>query len=111
MPVKTHTNAVTLALIELSRLGCMVARREVGLFYDRFGGAHHIGVPGEADIQGIRSQDGRGIGVEIKIGADRQRKKQNDWATAFRARGGIAIVCRPDKEGWEDELRKLLNEP
>ena len=110
MSVKTHTNAVKMVLLELSKLGCVAARREVGLFFAQDGSLHYIGVPGEADIQGIRPPDGRGIGVEVKIGADRPRKKQKMWAEGFRARGGIAGVCRPDKEGWEDDLRELVNE-
>lgn len=135
MPVKTHSNAVRLALIELSKHGCIVARREVGMFFDvrsikaltsfimkshrvpseselyAILDPHRIGIPGEADIQGIRPPDGRGIAVEIKIAKDRQSKKQKTWAESFRARGGIAGVVKMDKEGWEDEIRKLVNEP
>jgi len=98
-----HNDGISLILIELSRLGCMAWRQEAGLFYDNRGGAHRIGVEGQADIIGV-TKDGRAIAVEIKVGRDTLKPHQAAWAAAFSAHNGIHLVVRPDREGWEADL-------
>lgn len=103
-----HSDAVNLVLVELSSLQCLVTRRDVGMFLDTRGNHRRIGVSGEADVQGTRPPDGRSIGVEVKVGTDRPKQNQKQWATAFTSRGGLYAVVRPDKPGWKEQLRALV---
>lgn len=125
--LKRHTNGVKLALIELSKHGCLVMRREVGLFYDpvdvkrlidavrRRDGVvpvlrpHSIGMRGEFDIQGI-TRAGRPIAVDVKIGSDRLSKYQIAWREAFESRGGIASAVYMDREGWQQVIEGMCRE-
>ena len=108
----THTDAVNAVLLHLSSLGCLVARREVGLFRDvRTGTPRHIGVTGEADVQGTAPPAGRSIAVEVKTGKGRLEHDQKLWRDAFLARGGLYAVARPDTDPeWKSSLTRLVQE-
>lgn len=88
----------------------MVARREVGVFQDQRGCFHRIGVPGEADIQGI-TPTGRGIAVEVKVGRDTVRRRQSRWRDSWLRNGGLHAVIRPDRNGWQQAIAALVGEP
>lgn len=102
-----HTTAVKMVERQLSLLKIYAARREVGVFYDSRGSAHHVGVPGEADIQGIFPW-GQALAVEVKVGRDKPTIKQQSWARAWQARNGAYAVIRPDLKGWEAELETFV---
>ena len=101
----THTDALNLCLIELSSRGCMVCRREVGLFRDMRGFPRHVGTKGEADIQGIMP-GGRGIAVEVKIGEDVQNPQQKKWMKRFMDTGGLFILARIVEK---EDVKKILD--
>lgn len=104
----THSDAVNAVLLHLSSLGCMVARREVGLFTDPRGYKRHIGVEGEADVQGT-TPAGRSVAVEVKTGKGLLRTEQERWRDAFLARNGLYAVSRPDTDpDWKAGLSQLV---
>ena len=89
----THNDAVALTLITLSELGCLAARREVGLFKDLRGNPRRIGTPGEADVQGTLPW-GQSVAVEVKTGNATPSADQKRWGAAFRSKGGLYILAR-----------------
>jgi hypothetical protein len=90
----THNDAVRLTLLTLSELGCLVARREVGLFFDLRGIERRIGINGEADVQGL-VPGGRALAVEVKAGRCAKRSKdQIRWGARFVQLGGLYVVAR-----------------
>lgn len=90
----THNDAVRIAMLTLSELGCRhVVRREVGLFYDRRGNPRHIGVAGEADVQAV-APGGRACAVEVKTGSARRTPQQKRWGASFAQSGGIYVVAQ-----------------
>jgi len=105
----THRDAVRLAMLTLSSLGCRhVVRRDVGLFYDRRGNPRHIGVEGEADVQAV-APGGRAVGAEIKTGKAVTSKEQRRWAASFVQAGGIYVVARySDTEDGSESIRLAL---
>lgn len=127
-----HNEAINAVLLELSRLGCLAARREVGLFYDqrsifalirlvlsvrripsaaelaRILSPHRIGVKGEPDTQGT-TPFGKSIAVEVKTRGGRLDKPQRAWRDAFVALGGLYMVARPDTDPeWRATLAALV---
>ncbi len=103
----THSDACRLVLLELSRLGCLAWRCEVGLFTDERGNRRTIGVPGQADIAGY-APDGAGISVEVKTGSGRLNGKQIPWRDAVLARHARHHVARPDYAGWKEDLARAV---
>lgn len=87
----------------LLRLGCLphvlVRRVVVGKFRRLRGDptVYTIGVPGEADIQGVIGPNGRAFAVEVKTGDGRLNADQKKWRNRFESLGGIYILYRhPD---------------
>lgn len=103
-----HSDGVSLVLLELSNLGCLVARHFCGTVYTRTGQPYRLGTDGHADVSG-ETPDGRAIAVEVKVGRDSTRQNQRDWAAAWQQRGGLYAVIHPDRAGWADELRSLVH--
>ena len=91
--IMTHNDALNLILVEFSKRGCMVARRDVGLFYDRRGVPRKIGTVGEADIQGTMP-GGQSIAIEVKTGNAVRTKQQKAWAERFISIGGHYILAQ-----------------
>lgn len=88
----SHSDAIKLAMLELSNAGCMVARRDVGLFYDKRDNARFIGIVGEADVQAV-APGGRAVAVEIKTGNARRTEQQKRWGARFTQLGGVYCVA------------------
>lgn len=86
----THSDLVNAILLAVSPLGIAWNNPTGALkVEDRF---IRYGCPGSPDILGcIR---GRFVGIEAKVGADRQSAKQANFASAVRAAGGIYILAR-----------------
>ena len=101
-----HNDAVNHILIELSKRGYFVYRREVGLFFDMRGNKRKIGIKGEADIQGI-APGGRAVAVEVKTGKAVRRKEQKRWAERFIQIGGLYELARINS--LEDVKKVLTN--
>lgn len=101
----THSDAVKLTLLELSALGCMAARREVGLFRDERGTPRKIGISGEADVQGI-APGGRAVGIEVKTGRASRTQQQKRWGARFTQLGGLYVVARfSEREDGRETIR------
>lgn len=89
----THNDAIARALLTASKMGAMVARREVGLFYDERGYPRKVGIKGEADVQGIM-KGGRALAIEIKVDKDTRKPQQEAWAKRFEELGGLYVLAR-----------------
>lgn len=101
----THADAIRLTLLELSALGCMPAKRDVGLFYDERGTPRKIGIPGEADVQAV-APGGRAVAVEVKLGKATPSRDQKRWAARFSQLGGLYVLARfNDHEDGRETIR------
>lgn len=96
----THSDLVNEILLEISPLG-LAWNNNTGALKDQTGRLVRYGLPGSADV--IACLNGRFIGIEAKVGADRQSQKQADFATAVRRAGGIYILARS-----VDDVRNTL---
>lgn len=86
----THGDLVNSILLAVSPLGLAWNNPTGGLkVEDRF---IRYGCPGSPDV--LACIKGRFVGIEAKVGKDRQRKAQGDFATALRSAGGIYILAR-----------------
>lgn len=103
----THSDACRLVLLELSRLGCLAWRCDVGLFTDERGIKRKIGVTGQADIAGY-APDGAGISVEVKTGSGVLADNQKLWRNAVLARHARHHVARPDDADWKEDLARAV---
>lgn len=103
-----HSDGVALVLLELSGLGCMAARHFCGVVFTKTGQPYRLGTEGHADISGVAS-GGRAVAVEVKVGKDRAKPRQREWSAAWEARGGLYAIVRPDRPGWQDELRAVVH--
>lgn len=92
-------------MLELGRcLDLTIWRRTVGVFLSLDGKRRvRVGVPGEGDLGGILSPNGRAFWVEMKSRTGEQRKAQEAFERMVRARGGIYLVSR----SLEESLEKL----
>jgi len=87
----THGDLVRSILLAVSPLG-MAWGNNTGVLRDKTDRPVRFGLPGSSDIIAIIK--GRFVGIEAKVGADRQRKNQCNFATAVRKAGGIYILAR-----------------
>ena len=87
----THTDLVNAILLEVSPLG-LFWKNNTGVLRDRDDRPVRYGLPGSSDILGCVR--GRMIGIEAKVGRDRQRDNQSMFALALRNAGGVYILAR-----------------
>jgi hypothetical protein len=94
-----HGDLVNEILLEVSPLG-LAWNNPTGALKveDRF---IRYGCPGSPDILGCIN--GRFVGIEAKVGQDRQRGNQRDFATAVRKAGGVYILAHS-----VDDVRNTL---
>lgn len=86
----THADLVNAILLTVSPLGIAWNNPTGALkVEDRF---IRYGCPGSPDILGCIK--GRFVGIEAKVGKDRQSPKQTDFAAAVRRAGGVYILAR-----------------
>lgn len=94
----THDDAVSEALLTVSRMGHRAFRREVGHFRDlRSDKVHSIGTKGEADVQGIIRPGGWALAIEVKTGNAVRSARQIKWGRMWLLMGGCYVVAR-----WND---------
>lgn len=103
----THNDACAIVQLHLSALGCQTSRHFVGMVTTEGDGRRKIGTPGHADISGTTG-DGRAIAVEVKVGKDKPKPNQAAWAKAWTGRFALYAVCRPDRDGWREQLADLV---
>lgn len=87
----THGDLVREILLAVSPLG-MAWSNNTGVLRDATNRPVRYGLPGSSDV--IAIVRGRFVGIEAKVGKDRQRQNQADFATAVRRAGGIYILAR-----------------
>lgn len=108
----TETDIQTAIRIELSKRGCFVQRTNVGTLYNipswafKFdkpvflaqwlhGNARpvKIGTPGQSDLCGHRTGDGRAFYIEVKKPGGKPRENQSRFLQAMRDSGALAGVA------------------
>ncbi len=85
-------------IVALCGRGCFAVNHTVGDFYTKYGGRVSVGVPGEADIWGVRAPDGKAFFIEVKIPGQKPRKNQLDFLEAMKKHGAIAGWCTSVEE-------------
>ena len=86
------TNAIIYDLVHVR--GGAAYRINNGATYDKARGVYRAGVTkrGVPDIIGVL--DGRFIGIEVKIGTDRQSVYQREVENEIRAAGGVYFIAK-----------------
>ena len=100
MSHKEETAVQNKIMVELSKMGCVVFRRNVGLFYTQDGRMITIGQKGEADLQGHTST-GKCFYLETKTLTGAKRKEQETFVKAMRASGAIADFVRSPEQALD----------
>lgn len=77
----------------LCKQGCMVFRRNTGLYYTKDGRPVQIGKQGQADLSGHRCADGKAWYIEVKMPGEEPRPDQRKFLEAMRRTGAIAGVA------------------
>lgn len=96
----THGDLVRDILVTVSPLG-MAWSNNTGVLRDKTDRPVRYGLPGSSDIIAIIK--GRFVGIEAKVGKDRQRENQANFAAAVRRAGGLYILARS-----VDDVRNTL---
>lgn len=89
-----HSVLVNQILVALSRAGVLAWKNHTGMGVSLSGNPIKFGLVGSSDILGVIPPDGRFLGVEVKTGTGKQRKRQGKFETAVASRGGLYIVAR-----------------
>jgi hypothetical protein len=97
---KEETGIQNEIMVALCRAGCVVFRRNVGLFYTQDGRMIRIGEKGEADLQGHRA-DGKCFYIETKTLTGAKRKEQEQFVKAMKQSGAIAGFARTPEQAIE----------
>ena len=96
----THTDLVNAILLEVSPRG-FAWNNNTGALKDKDDRLVRYGLPGSSDV--VACIRGRFVAIEAKVGRDRQRQNQADFAIAVRRAGGIYILARS-----VDDVRNTL---
>lgn len=98
MSQKQETALQNQIIVALCERGCFAVNHTVGDFYTKYGGRISVGVPGESDIWGVRSPDGKAFFIEVKMPGEKPRKNQLDFLEAMKKHGAIAGWCTSVKD-------------
>lgn len=94
MPKKQKESNVSDGIrLELSKRGCKVFRSQVGLFYTQYGEMIHVGIKGESDLHGHRS-DGKAFYIESKTPVGHARPEQLKFIEAMKNSNALAGFAR-----------------
>ena len=80
--------------------GTIAWRQNVGRAQTRRGSVVQFGVPGQADIMGVRN--GYHFEIECKSGRGRQTKDQRNWQDRVCRAGAVYIVGRDPEQAARD---------
>jgi hypothetical protein len=89
----SHDEALSRAMLAVTKAGGRVFRHEVGLVVDMRGHKHMIGVKGEPDLMGV-APDGRALAIEVKTGKASRTKEQFAFARMWMRHGGLYVLAR-----------------
>ncbi len=101
--LKEHQELVDRILLALSRTGkCRVWKQPTGVARPLSdpGSVVTFGLPGQADVSGLRC-DGIRIELEVKTGKATQSKEQKNWGAMIVKFGGIYAVCRSENDALQ----------
>jgi len=101
----SESSALTDAVIKYIKLHGGVAYRinTVGVYDEKLGGLRNSGMKkGLPDVIGIYK--GRFLGVEIKVGKDRQSDHQKDREVEINQAGGVYLIAKTF-----DQIKPLLD--
>lgn len=87
----THSDLVRQILLAVSPIG-LAWPNQTGALKDQTGRLVRFGLSGSSDI--IAVIKGRFVGIEVKVGRDRQRQNQANFAAAVQKAGGLYILAR-----------------
>lgn len=87
----THSDLVNDILLTVSPHG-LAWNNNTGALKDQTGRLVRYGLPGSSDV--LACIRGRFVGIEAKVGRDRQRTNQQDFSNAVHQAGGIYILAR-----------------
>ena len=88
-----HSAIVKGCLTLLAGYGAMAQSQNTG--GANFGGQFvAFGRPGTPDIIGALPPRGQFIGIEVKVGKDKQRESQIEWQARIEKVGGIYLIVR-----------------
>ena len=73
--------------------GHFVWRNNTGAFKTERGGFYRIGMPGSPDILGVKKDDGKFIGIEVKSKGNKLTVLQKSFLDEINKRGGIGMVA------------------
>ena len=85
-------------IAELNSRGHYARNHTVGQFFTRDGRIVHIGVHGEADIDGFRKGDAKAFQIEVKMPGKKPRPDQLAFLEAMRSMGAISGWCTSVEE-------------
>ena len=100
----THADLVNRLLLAISPLGLAWSNSTGALKADDR--MIRYGLPGSSDI--IACIGGHFYGIEAKVGADRWRPKQQDFAAALTAANGTYILARSTDGTGDDAVAATL---
>jgi hypothetical protein len=102
-----HSDACNRIRLAVSEMGGLSLPYTTGGFKDADDRLIRVGRPGASDI--IACIGGRAVFVEVKVGYDKWRCDQKDFAKAVRASGGLYVLARfTDTEDGVETLRAAL---
>ena len=95
----------------------MLAVSPLGLCWSNASGAAKVdgrllryGLPGSSDILLAIQPTGRMIGIEAKVGRDAWRPKQQNFARALNAAGGLYILARSTDGTGDDAVAHVMEQ-
>ena len=95
----------------------MLAASPYGLCWSNATGAARVddrmlryGLPGSSDILLSKRPTGRMVGIEAKVGKDGWRPKQQNFAKALNAAGGLYILARSTDGTGDDAVAYVLEQ-
>ena len=88
----THGDLVNEVTLTLSELGALAWKNNTGVLRDVTNRPVRYGCVGSPDV--VACLKGRFVGVECKVGKDRQRPEQRAFAAATDRASGLYILAR-----------------
>lgn len=99
--MKKETILQNKIMVELSKRACKVHRTNSGLFYTPYGEKIRIGFPGQSDLQGHRSIDGKCFYIEVKYKDGKIEPEQEEFIDAMKKSGALAGFARSVEDAFK----------
>lgn len=99
--MKKETILQNQIIVELCKRGCKVHRTNSGLFYTPYGEKIRIGFPGQSDLQGHRSIDGKCFYIEVKYENGKHKPEQEKFIKAMKDSNALAGFANSVEQALE----------